>query len=109
MKRKKEESQKLSRLSEQALREAREGVSLLEAAKALLRGDTIIPQIKPPHSPEVPRREAAVIATTVIETPLSLEITETPPFPPESLLTETPVTAVASTEVPRSPEEPTQP
>jgi hypothetical protein len=49
MKRKKEESQKLSRLSEQALREAREGVSLLEAAKALLRGDTIIPQIKPPQ------------------------------------------------------------
>jgi hypothetical protein len=65
-----------------------------------------------PMETEVPRPqagEAAVTATTVIETPLSLESTETPPFPPESLPTERPVTAVASTEVPRSPEEPTQP
>jgi hypothetical protein len=65
-----------------------------------------------PPSPEVPRLqagEAAVTATTVIETPLSLESTETPPFAPESLPTERPVIAVASTEVPRSPEEPTQP
>ena len=64
-----------------------------------------------PPSLEVPRPqagEAAVTATTV-ETPLSLESAETPPFPPESLPTERPVTAVASTEVPRSPEEATQP
>jgi hypothetical protein len=70
---------------------------------------TVVTSADAPPSPEVPRREAAVTATTVIETPLSLESTETPPFPPESLLTERPVTAVASTEVPRSPEEPTQP
>jgi hypothetical protein len=65
-----------------------------------------------PPSPEVPRLqvgEAAVTATTVIETPLSVESTETPPFPPESLSPEGPVTAGASTEMPRSPEEPTQP
>ena len=65
-----------------------------------------------PPSPEVPRpqaREAAVTATTVIETPVSLESAETPPFPPESLPTEMPVSTVASTEVPRSPEESTQP
>jgi hypothetical protein len=65
-----------------------------------------------PPSPEVPRLqvgEAEVTATTVIETPLSVESTETPPFPPESLSPEGPVTAGASTEMPRSPEEPTQP
>jgi len=72
----------------------------------------VVTSAEAPSSPEVPRLqagEAAVTATTVIETPLSLESTETPPFPPESLPTERPVTAVASTEVPRSPEEPTQP
>jgi hypothetical protein len=73
---------------------------------------TVVTSADAPPSPEVPRLqagEAAVTATTVIETPLSLESTETPPFPPESLPTERPVTAVVSTEVPRSPEEPTQP
>ena len=73
---------------------------------------TVVTSADAPSSPEVPRLqagEAAVTATTVIETPLSLESAETPPFPPESLPTERPVTAVASTEVPRSPEEPTQP
>jgi hypothetical protein len=73
---------------------------------------TIVTSADVPPSPEVPRLqvgEAAVTATTVIETPLSVESTETPPFPPESLSTEGPVTAGASTEVPRSPEEPTQP
>ena len=73
---------------------------------------TVVTSADAPPSPEVPRLqagEAAVTATTVIETPLLLESTETPPFPPESLPTERPVTAVASTEVPRSPEEPTQP
>ena len=62
-------------------------------------------------SSEVPQLQAeeAAVATTVIETPLSLESTETPPFPPESLPTERPVTALASAEVPRSPEEPTPP
>ena len=65
-----------------------------------------------PSSPEVPRLqagEAAVTTTTVIEALLSLECTDTPPSPAESLPTEGPVTAGASTEVPRSPEEPTQP
>jgi hypothetical protein len=72
---------------------------------------TVVISADAPPSPEVPRPqagEAAVPATTVIETPLSLESAETLP-PPESLPTERPVTAVASTEVPRSPEEPTQP
>jgi hypothetical protein len=36
---------KLSRLAGQALREAREGVSRLEAAKALVRGDATIPKV----------------------------------------------------------------
>jgi hypothetical protein len=70
---------------------------------------TVVTSADTPPSPEVPRPqagEAAVTATTV-ETPLSLESTETPPVPPESL--PRPVTAVASTEVPHSPEEPTQP
>jgi hypothetical protein len=73
---------------------------------------TVVTSADAPPSPEVPRLQAgetAVTTTTVIETPLSLESTETPPFPPESLPTERPVTAVVSTEVPRSPEEPTQP
>jgi hypothetical protein len=72
---------------------------------------TVVTSADAPPSPEVPRLqagEAAVTATTV-ETPLSLESAETPPFPPESLPTEMPVSAVASTEVPHSPEEPTQP
>jgi hypothetical protein len=72
---------------------------------------TVVTSAGTPPSPEVPRPqagEAAVTATTV-ETPLSLESAETPPFPPESLPTEMPVSAVASTEVPHSPEEPTQP
>jgi hypothetical protein len=49
---------------------------------------TVVTSADAPPSPEVPRLqagEAAVTATTVIETPLSLESTETPPFPPESL------------------------
>jgi hypothetical protein len=72
---------------------------------------TVVTSAGTPPSPEVPRPqagEAAVTAATV-ETPLSLESVETPPFPPESLPTEMPVSAVASTEVPHSPEEPTQP
>jgi len=72
---------------------------------------TVVTSADAPPSPEVSEPqagEAAVTARTVIDTPLSLESTETLP-PPESLSTERPVTAVASTEVPRSPEEPTQP
>ena len=84
------------------------------------------PDTKMPTSPATPELasllpegsnfQAAdpIIATTSTETPLSSkspesESAETPPSPPESLPTERPVTAVASTEVPRSPEEPTQP
>jgi hypothetical protein len=73
---------------------------------------TVVTSADGPPSPEVPRPqagEAAVTATTVETTPLSLESAETSPFPPETLPTERLVAAVASTEVPRSPEEPTQP
>ena len=72
---------------------------------------TVVTSADAPPSPEVQRLqagEAAVTATTLIETPLSRESAESRPFPPENLPTKRPVTAVASTEVPRSPEEPTQ-
>jgi hypothetical protein len=72
---------------------------------------TVVTSADAPSSPEGPRLQAgeAVVTATTIETPLSLESAETPPFPPESLSSERPVSAMASTEVPRSPEEPTQP